>query len=1158
MFRKVEAAEPVAPDDSAVVVRGYLQAAPSNLPVGETAVSPTPPLEAPAPALSLPTQPLQPVVQQPPTPPPPQPAPTPTEPVVQAAPEKSDEDWGGQWQRMKRIMRGHEAKQTQAGDSPPTASDAAIQRAISAAESGSGQPSPAPQPPLQESTGWPIIRKKPEALGKPKTVSAPPPPAPTPQQEAQIRAKLSGINAGQPTDSSIEVHLPRRPRPAAPSPASPAPVQRQESPAVPPPAPSSQMVPTEIGPLPADMWELLGEPVPTISEPGGSEVVARSEEEDEGNEPTASLHMDAGVGPGEAVQRAIAAAEAPSSPPRAAADVRPTLPSTSENPVTETAVPVTTSQSQEVPAAGDGPSGDEVRPAAPEAIQRAIAYAESPTVEQATAPNTRSGGETAVPHQRPPAAPPSAHETSAAAQPVIQRTVAHPTEAAAPAAAKIPPPQETAPPPAQAVVQSEASAEPVTTSGSVQRSTVSGDVPAENAAAAVRAEISPTETPAAPSPIQRHVEPLASAVGPSPATVEMPPTAVPDEASRPSPASGEAVQRAIAAAEKPSGATAVSPTMPVDVPPAVASVPPTAVPDEATHPSPASGKAVQRAIAAAEKPSGATAVSPTMPADESPAAANVPPTAVPDETSHPSPASGEAIQRAIAAAEKPSGAAAVSPTMPVDEPPAVANVPPTAADVPPTAVLDETPHPSPASGEAVQRAIAAAEKPSGATAVSPAMPVDEPPRAVPDEARSPSPASAEEGGQRTVAAGQRAIAAVEAPSTLQAKPIMRETAAAVPTESRSEESAAEAVPTPATPEAVQRAIAAAEAPAQWPGEPPQIQPDAEKTTPVTQMMSPTKQSADGTPSTAPERTQVQPPGSTTRPHKGPGDMVQAKGVAERPSAFPREPQPPESTRPTAAQPAEPVTDVSTPASPEAVQRAIAAAEAAPTGRPVAGQAAWPVVKGSARTTVPTAAVLPGVQRTAAKVEPPQAEVVNQPTVGPLAHSGMQPVAASPEAIQRAAAAAEGTMEKRPYLSPTVPSSSPVGAVTDQARLQRAIAAAEAPAPTRPRLEGVAGNVWRIAERPSAESSQTTTTADIMRAMAESPGSQDATTFTTPILQRALTGETTSSVEESLVESSASDSSEDDSDIDIDILARKVYAQLKRRLALEWERGRGKR
>jgi len=108
----------------------------------------------------------------------------------------------------------------------------------------------------------------------------------------KVKNILRGIASGQPTGSSIEVISPRRPRPAAPSSKrqppvesgkaqdinslrkSPSPVQmRQDGKFDVTPSHPSEQVPdpakvhTGVGPLPADLWRLLGQSPPPDVEP---------------------------------------------------------------------------------------------------------------------------------------------------------------------------------------------------------------------------------------------------------------------------------------------------------------------------------------------------------------------------------------------------------------------------------------------------------------------------------------------------------------------------------------------------------------------------------------------------------------------------------------------------------------------------------------------------------------------------------------------------------------------------------------------------------------------------------------------------------------------------------------------------------------------------
>ncbi len=89
----------------------------------------------------------------------------------------------------------------------------------------------------------------------------------------QAHHVLENISPGQPTDSSLEYIAPRRPRPgagnagishqASPSRPVPLPVQRsgEESPNI-EQASASYLVETDIGPLPSDLWQLIGQAPP--------------------------------------------------------------------------------------------------------------------------------------------------------------------------------------------------------------------------------------------------------------------------------------------------------------------------------------------------------------------------------------------------------------------------------------------------------------------------------------------------------------------------------------------------------------------------------------------------------------------------------------------------------------------------------------------------------------------------------------------------------------------------------------------------------------------------------------------------------------------------------------------------------------------------------
>ena len=104
----------------------------------------------------------------------------------------------------------------------------------------------------------------------------------------KVEQVMRQVAAAKPSDSSVELILPRRQRPTPPA----SPVQRQpenkgngNGTRTPPQA----FVPTEIGPLPGDLWNILGQPTPTMA------GVAEAPPVSSGTQP--------------AIMRAIAAAE---------------------------------------------------------------------------------------------------------------------------------------------------------------------------------------------------------------------------------------------------------------------------------------------------------------------------------------------------------------------------------------------------------------------------------------------------------------------------------------------------------------------------------------------------------------------------------------------------------------------------------------------------------------------------------------------------------------------------------------------------------------------------------------------------------------------------------------------------------------------------------
>ncbi|MBE2222324.1 MAG: hypothetical protein IAF02_12325, partial [Anaerolineae bacterium] len=279
--------------------------------------------------------------------------------VVQAAP-KSEDDLGGAWGRLQRIFKGHEEKKASSETAAPTTPD--VQRAemretaVSPPSPPAIQPSNPIQPPAKPkqaplSSVWPVERVEPEGINDEPVVMRQPDtpistePVQSPDQLETIRTKLSDVSASRQSDSSIELHLPRRPRPA-PVPDKPKQedankafwdrLYKRESEE---PAPVQRTIDTEIGPLPADMWEILGEKPPETAAGGdasSSTIQAKPMETEAAattSEPV-SKEMAAGetaVPPflaerstksppaqptTDAVQRAIAAVETPQASPK--------------------------------------------------------------------------------------------------------------------------------------------------------------------------------------------------------------------------------------------------------------------------------------------------------------------------------------------------------------------------------------------------------------------------------------------------------------------------------------------------------------------------------------------------------------------------------------------------------------------------------------------------------------------------------------------------------------------------------------------------------------------------------------------------------------------------------------------------------------------------
>ncbi len=203
---------------------------------------------------------------------------------------------------------------------------------------------------------------------------------PTPQDATRIVAHVA---AGRPTRSTIETIAPRSPRPALSGQRLATTVRRSYHPPaadpgepLPADAPSREVEPaprqitTPIGPLPADLWTLIGEPVPADHEDAG----ARSAQAEVPRAPSRTAPHRAPPAPGEAhparIQRRLSAAGAPitarpgaPAPDRGAAmqpstSTRGSADTTSGSPVTRQASPA--SPEEGANDAADGSPGVDV------------------------------------------------------------------------------------------------------------------------------------------------------------------------------------------------------------------------------------------------------------------------------------------------------------------------------------------------------------------------------------------------------------------------------------------------------------------------------------------------------------------------------------------------------------------------------------------------------------------------------------------------------------------------------------------------------------------------------------------------------------------------------------------------------------------------------
>lgn len=149
-------------------------------------------------------------------------------------------------------------------------------------------PTPAREAPAQDKSNeetrplqavWPVQRKESGATTEREPASDPPPEEPPVAGSAQkslphddvallqkVRSALETMSS-RPTASSVELVLPRRPRPAAQR----KPAQQDDTRKEAPEGKKETVVQTDIGPLPADLWQLLDDgrsPAPPSDGPG--------------------------------------------------------------------------------------------------------------------------------------------------------------------------------------------------------------------------------------------------------------------------------------------------------------------------------------------------------------------------------------------------------------------------------------------------------------------------------------------------------------------------------------------------------------------------------------------------------------------------------------------------------------------------------------------------------------------------------------------------------------------------------------------------------------------------------------------------------------------------------------------------------------------------
>ncbi len=192
----------------------------------------------------------------------------------------------------------HRSAETQRGEAtrqfvqPETTAVAPSERATASA------PEPVTALPLE--TVWPVQRQTTPAPTSQPAIVQPPagPMIELPAEEANVvRHTLSRVSSGQPTDSSVELVLPRRPRPTTPKPStisSGNPVQRQPGePAAKTEPAAPAVVQTDIGPLPADLWQILGQEPPAQTAAHADTAVMRAIETAESPTPAQPMAQPA-------------------------------------------------------------------------------------------------------------------------------------------------------------------------------------------------------------------------------------------------------------------------------------------------------------------------------------------------------------------------------------------------------------------------------------------------------------------------------------------------------------------------------------------------------------------------------------------------------------------------------------------------------------------------------------------------------------------------------------------------------------------------------------------------------------------------------------------------------------------------------------------------